>query len=125
MSKYDAMSTDELGCYLSDYYKDTYGYRPRYEGLYSNREAMIGMIESVDQYQEMMRSTFAGREELRCQGWLVDETDPELQKQAQWLADERARREAELEAQWYHNCEQKVVDQEMWLDKLDAEFGGC
>ena len=51
-----------------------------------------------------MKETFAGREELRANGWVIDETEEELALQAQWLADERSREQAELSA------------------RLDAEF---
>lgn len=89
MSKYDQMDNDELGNLLSDYHKDVYGFRPRYEGLYSDRTRMIEMLNGLDAHMERMKETFAGREQLREDGWFVEETDPELAKHAEWLARER------------------------------------
>jgi hypothetical protein len=38
-----------------------------------------------------LKQSFAGREELRINGWHIEETNPGLAKRAKWLADERAR----------------------------------
>lgn len=93
---YDVMSTDELGNLLSDYYKDVHGFRPRQEGLYSDRTRMIEMLNGLDAHMEHMKSTFAGREQLREDGWNIPETDPELIQQAKWLQEERDRLYAEV-----------------------------
>ena len=95
MSKYELMDTDELGNYLSDYHKDTHGFRPRIEGLYQNRELMIKMLKDLDAYFVRMKETFSGREQLRSEGWSIPETDPDLIQQAKWLQEERDRQEVE------------------------------
>ena len=90
-SKWASYSTDDLGNYLSDYHKEVYGFRPRYEGLYDDRQKMIDMLDMLDLDMETARQTFAGRERLREEGWYVEETDPELIQHAKWLAEERQR----------------------------------
>jgi hypothetical protein len=54
-----------------------------------------------------MKESFAGREELRTNGWVIEETDPELIKQAKWLADERKR---EYEA-WVASIEKNYTEE--------------
>jgi hypothetical protein len=95
LSKYQAMSMEELGSYVSDYHKDVHGFRPRGEGLYANRDALIDILEGLDAYMASRRSTFAGRESMRADGWHVLETEPELIQQSIWLAEERDRERRE------------------------------
>ena len=105
MSNYDSYTTDELGTYLSDYHKDTYGFRPRHDGLHSNRARMIQMLEDLDSYHENMHKTFAGRETLRVAGWIVEETDPVYIQQAKWLKEERDH------MQYAQYCTQKEMEE--------------
>lgn len=100
LSKYQSMDLNDLGCLASDYHKDVHGFRPRGEGLYANREALIDILEGLDAYMASRRSTFAGREALRADGWHVLETDPELIQRSIWIAEERdaVHREATVEA---------------------------
>ena len=42
-----------------------------------------------------MKKTFSGREQLRSEGWVVEETDPEEARMAQFLEQERTREMAE------------------------------
>jgi len=91
---YAKLSVEELQGYYSDFHKDYYGFRPRGFGTpeqWNDREWLIFNIEQIHGAIDAMKSTFEGREELREQGWVVEETDPELAKQAKWLADERKR----------------------------------
>lgn len=92
---YDVMSTEELGNLYSDYSKDVNGFRDRSVN-YNDRSALIAAIEGLDRHMELMKSTFAGREQLREDGWNIPETDPELIQQAKWLQEERDRFHAEL-----------------------------
>jgi hypothetical protein len=85
---YEKMSTDELGGLFSDYYKDTHGSRPRFVD-FNDREELIRQLDLLNNYHDKMQETFEGREQLREDGWLVQETDPELQKMAYFLAKER------------------------------------
>ena len=101
-------SVEELQGYFSDFHKDFFGFRPRYATpeQWRSREYLEAAINAIHNQMDRMKETFAGREELRAQGWVIDETEEDLALQAQWLADERARAETELSA------------------KLDAEFYG-
>jgi len=85
---YAIMTTDEIGGLFSDWYKDTHGFRPRFVD-FNDREELIRQCEQLGSYHDKMQETFAGREELRENGWIIQETDPELQQQAYWLAKER------------------------------------
>ena len=85
---YGKMSTDELGGLFSDYYKDTHGSRPRFVD-FSDREELIRQLDLLENYHSKMQETFEGREQLREDGWLIYETDPEMQKMAYFLAKER------------------------------------
>ncbi len=90
MSSYDLMSTDELSSFYSDYFKDTHGFRPRF--AYSTTRAdYINLITELDNHFLRMKETFAGRETLREQGWVIPETDPEYIQRAEWLKQERDR----------------------------------
>jgi hypothetical protein len=91
LTKYQSMDLCELGSLASDYHKDVHGFRPRGEGLYANRDALIDILEGLDAYMASRRSTFAGRESMRADGWHVLETDPELIQRSIWLAEERDR----------------------------------
>jgi len=85
---YETMSTDEIGGMFSDWYKDTHGSRPRFVD-FNDREELIRQCELLRSYHDKMQETFEGREQLREDGWMIQETDPELQKMAYFLAKER------------------------------------
>ena len=89
MSKWNEYEYDDLVAVLSDYSKDVHGYRLRMNG--ESRENIIKALDGIDAYMEEMHSTFAGREQLRAQHWIIEETDPELAKHAKFLAEERER----------------------------------
>lgn len=107
---YSKYSVEELQGYFSDFHKDFYGYRPRGFGSpedWNNRAWLINNIESIHNIMDKMKESFAGREELRTNGWVIEETDPELIKQAKWLADERKR---EYEA-WVASIEKNYTEE--------------
>ena len=85
---YADYSLDELKSYYSDFHRDYYGFRPL---LSSDREDLIWEIEFIHRVMNTLKETFAGREELRSKGWVVEEVEPELIQQAKWLAQERDR----------------------------------
>ena len=94
----DTLSVDELQGYFSDIHKDFYGFRQRHlisESLWRDRAYLVCQIEQIHDIMDSMKLTFAGREELRQNGWVVEEEDPELAQQAEWLARERDREYAE------------------------------
>lgn len=89
MKSWNEYDYDELVGILSDYSKDVHGYRLRMNG--ESKENVIKALEGIDKYMDNMHSTFAGREELRQNGWIIEESDPELAQQAKWLSAERER----------------------------------
>jgi hypothetical protein len=107
MNHFSKYSVEELQGYFSDFYKDFYGSRPRFatEEQWADRNWLETQINQIHDCMDKMKETFAGREELRAQGWIIEETDPELAKQAKFLADERQREYA----QWNQEYEQDLV----------------
>lgn len=88
MSAYALMDLDELNSLYSDYHKDMYGFRPR--NCYSStKEDIIRLLTEMDNAFNQRKETFAGREQLREEGWVISETDPELIQRALWLKQER------------------------------------
>ena len=91
-------TVEELQGYFSDFHKDFYGFRPRTLGSdedWRDRAWLEEQINRIHDTMDVMKTTFAGREELRERGWIVEETDPEEARMAKFLADERAREMAE------------------------------
>jgi len=79
---------------FSDFHKDFYGFRPRYatEAEWVSAAWLKSEIQAIVNVMDEMKKTFAGREELRANFWVIAaETDPELIKRAKWLEDERKR----------------------------------
>lgn len=83
----EAHDIEELHNILSDYHKDTHGFRWR--GGMLSRQEVAEQLAQLDMYHTVMRETFAGREELRANGWHVPETDPVQQVMADQLASMR------------------------------------
>ena len=91
-------SVEELQGYYSDFHKDFYGFRPRGFGTpadWRDRSWLEENINAIHNVMDSMKTTFAGREELRERGWVVEETDPEEACMAQFLEQERTREMAE------------------------------
>lgn len=80
-------TTEALGEYLWDFYKAYYGFRPRFVDL-ADREDVARTLASVEADFEGNKETFEGRQFLRNQGWLIEETDPELIARAEFLAEQ-------------------------------------
>ena len=76
MSVFRSMDLDELQSYFSDFHKDFYGFRPRFATpqQWNDSEWLITSIEGIHEVMERMSSTFEGREQLRYEGWSVDES---------------------------------------------------
>ena len=100
LSKY---SVEELQGYFSDFHKDFYGSRPRFgtEHDWNNRYWLELQIDSIHTAMDNMKKSYSGREELRRQGWILDESefddivDPE--EYARWSADADAEAYGELQ----------------------------
>ena len=87
-------NVEELQGYFSDFHKDFYGFRPRTLGSsedWNNREWLEAQITRIHDAIDAMKKTFSGREQLRSEGWVVDEAefdniiDPT--EYAEWSAD--------------------------------------
>ncbi len=95
-------SVDELQGYYSDFHKDFYGFRPRFAmelNSWNDHAFLVGAINHIHDHMDMLKETFEGREQLREQGWTIEEPDLELAQQAVWLAQEREREQAEAMAE--------------------------
>ena len=73
-------SVEELQSYLSDFHKDFFGFRPRYATpeQWRSREYLEASINAIHNTMDKMKETRAGRDELRANGWVVEETEEEL-----------------------------------------------
>lgn len=94
---------DELASLYSDFHKDVYGFRPRFSSEVTV-EGLRAAIDALHASQQRRTETFAGREQMREDGWWVLETDPELQQQSVWLAEERDRYNAEREGDYWNDA---------------------
>jgi hypothetical protein len=68
-------NVEELQGYFSDFHKDFFGFRPRYATpeQWRSREWLEAAINAIHDEMDAMKKTFMGREELRRQGWIIDE----------------------------------------------------
>jgi len=89
---------EQLAQTYSDFYKDVNGFRPRFHSVEQMNDAVWLQAQidrlnvEVGAHQEELSKTFAGREQLRMEGWSVPaETDPTLAQYAAWLEAERER----------------------------------
>jgi len=114
--EFNDMSSD-----YSDFYKEIHGVRPRHMALcadaYESHEALVEamshlqrLVQGLEDYMDSMKSTFEGREELREQGWHIQETDPQYMAA---YAEAEARRAAErarmeYECSWEYHQEQQA-----------------
>jgi hypothetical protein len=78
MSHFDDLTVEELQSYFSDFHKDYYGFRPR--GIYTpaewqNRDVLVKAINGIHDAMDEMKKTPEGREQLRAEGWVIDEKE--------------------------------------------------
>ncbi len=99
--KFTDFSVEELQGYYSDFHKDLNGFRPRgtSEEQWNSKEFLVFQINSLHDQMDQLKQTFEGREQLREQGWIIEEPDVELAQHAEWLAQERKREQAEIMAE--------------------------
>ena len=94
-------SVEELQGYYSDFQKDLNGFRPR--GIvpeqWNSKQFLVTQINSLHDQMDQLKETFEGREQLREQGWIIEEPTAELSQQAHWLDQEREREQAEIMAE--------------------------
>ena len=74
---FDNFTVDELQSYFSDFHKDYYGFRPRFATTeqWRDREWLIEHIDSIHDAMDAMKKTAKGREQLRAEGWVIDESE--------------------------------------------------
>jgi hypothetical protein len=99
--KFTDFSVEELQGYYSDFHKDFYGRRPRGASpeQWESKQFLVIQINLLHNQMDQLKLTFEGREQLREQGWIIEEPDSELAQQASWLAQEREREQAEAMAE--------------------------
>jgi hypothetical protein len=96
-------TVEELQGYFSDFHKDFCGFRPRYATpeQWRSREYLEAQITALHDTMDKLKETFSGREQLRSEGWVVDEAefadiiDPE--EYAAWSADSDAQAYGEMQ----------------------------
>ena len=62
--------TPELAQIFSDYFKDFHGRRPHYVDM-TNRAELLHQLKRLDDQISYMKTTEAGSEQLRKDGWIV------------------------------------------------------
>lgn len=74
---FDGMSVDVLQSYFSDFHKDYYGFRPRFATYeqWNNRDWLIEHINNIHNTMDELKETAEGREKLRAEGWVIDESE--------------------------------------------------
>jgi hypothetical protein len=90
MQNYLAQYTvEQLQGYFSDFYKDFFGFRPRFGSpeQWRDREWLETEINAIHNAMDEMKESPEGRAELRRQGWVVEESDFDVLEQAEESAD--------------------------------------
>ena len=75
MNEFDSMDVYELQGYYSDFHKDFYGFQARLHTTeqWYNRAWLIHEIESLHTEFDRLKASPAGREQLRINGWQLDQ----------------------------------------------------
>lgn len=81
MSYTEPTELEELQSTFSDFHKDFYGFRPRWasEEHWNSVEWLKAEIDGIHNIMDEMKKTPQGREQLRAQGWLVEEPFIEIE----------------------------------------------
>jgi len=92
-SDFADLTVDDLQSYYSDFHKDFHGWRPRgaTPEQWRDRGYLVAQINGIHDAIDAMKKTFSGREQLRSEGWIIDEADfadvIDPEEYARWSAD--------------------------------------
>jgi hypothetical protein len=92
-SDFADLTVDDLQSYYSDFHKDFHGWRPRgaTPEQWRDRGYLVAQINGIHDAIDAMKKTFSGREQLRSEGWVIDEADfadvIDPEEYARWSAD--------------------------------------
>ena len=69
-------TVEELQGYFSDFHKDFYGFRPRFATpeQWRDRSWLEDSINAIHDTMDHMKTSFEGREKLRANGWVIEES---------------------------------------------------
>ena len=96
------LDIDGLQGYFSDFHKDFYGTRPRWgtHEQWNDRTWLESNIINIHTAMDNMKKTYSGREQLRTEGWIIDEADfdniVDSKEYAEWSADADAQAFGEM-----------------------------
>jgi hypothetical protein len=102
---------EQLQSIYSDFHKDYYGFRPRgsSDEQWNSAEWLRAAIQSIKDEMEVRKLSFEGREQLRREGWHIEETDPVLKFAAE-MAEQERRDEANRAEQEQFDMEQREIE---------------
>jgi hypothetical protein len=82
-------NVEELQGYFSDFHKDYYGMRPRFATpeQWRDRSWLESQINAIHDAMDAMKKTFSGREQLRSEGWHIEESDFDVLERAEESAN--------------------------------------
>ena len=95
-------NVEELQGYFSDFHKDYYGMRPRFATpeQWRDRSWLESQINSIHDAMDAMKKTVSGREQLRSEGWVIDEPVEDIidpLEYAKWCAEADAQAYGEMQ----------------------------
>jgi len=128
---------NDLASFYSDFHKDVHGVRPHYMDMalcacdYPDHASLVEamshldrLVQGLQDYMTAMKSTFEGREQLRSEGWHIEETDPQYMAayaEAEALrAAERAR--MEYECSWEYHIELQEAEFAAKTEKAEDDL---
>ena len=73
----DEFTVEELQSYFSDFHKDYYGFRPRFATTeqWNDIGWLKEQIDGIHNAMDELKKTPEGRNQLRAEGWVIDESE--------------------------------------------------